>query len=527
MAGLSIALILWSVAVLIFLLLTFVSAILALCLREKKQIYAVDAFLISATLLCAVFLSANLLVRDTTTPATHKKYQKALKVCDGAVQNIEEAAYIDELIEPTRTIISSISATRVEKLLKNAENIVQKQADDHPNGRSIAARLAIILHAEGKDTAPVFKPFRDDDVEYGDGKTASPLLITLAQIYQKQATADANTAPINETQAEEIIKRELPQGWYQNTALLDLYKIVDQNKLKNLLAGRSENAAAWGSRVQSFLVVDVIILLLGVFSLFWFAKLKKQEAVEAIPFTKSFRRMYVCLISTIFAQVIAGGIIGLWIGFSSVASHRSADISDYESLMNMTLVIAGVSFCLLLLYLLVLRPQKLSLNQAFTRSAEKLAPPDFFMFVLGGFCAANLLNLAGRMIYHLLPGAGRPTNPAHLQMVKAFVAGDVEQIIKSVIFACLLAPFTEEIMFRGLLFGWLRNKFGSTKAVIISSLLFAAWHFDLNGFVQYFALGLVLASVYNRTRNLWISILIHALWNCWVVSTVYWVTSYK
>lgn len=527
MAGISLALILWSVAVLFFLLLTFVSAILALCLKEKKQLHAVDTFLVSATLLCAVFLSANLLVKDATKLATHKKYQKAVKVCDGAVQNIEEAAYIDDLAEPTRTIIASISATRADKLLRDAETIVQQQADDHPKGPSIAARLAIIMHAEGKETAHIFKPFREDDIEYGEGVPSSRLLSTLQQLYHKSEPGVSNGTKLNETKAEEIIKSELPKGWYQASALIDLYKIIDPIKLREVLARRSENATAWGSRVQSFLVLDAIILLLGLISLTWFAKLKKQESVEVIPLTTSFRRMYVCLISTIFAQVIAGGIIGLWIGFSSVASHTSADIGDYESLMNMTLVIAGVSFCLLLLYLLVLRPQKLSLNQAFTRSAEKLALPNFFFFVLGGFCAANVLNLIGRLIYHLLPGAGRPTNPAHLQMVKAFVAGDVEQIIKSVIFACLLAPFTEEIMFRGLLFGWLRKKVGSTPAMIISSLLFAAWHFDLNGFVQYFALGLVLSAVYNRTRNLWISILIHALWNCWVVSTVYWVTSYK
>jgi membrane protease YdiL (CAAX protease family) len=514
---------LWIVLILGCLLVIFVSGILACCLRERKQIWAVDTLLVSSTLLIVATLSVNFLLPNIKKKQdSHAQYSKAIKQCDAAIDSIEEAGYEAELSEPAHTIISSIAASKVDKLMQDAESVVQKKVDVFPDSAALSARLAVILHAEGKNTSPVFEHY------HRVGGEENELLSSLQQIYASNAAATAATQDQYDAQElAEIFKTGLPDGWYRTTALIDMYKLYDKDELKNALAKRQVHSQAWSFRIQAFLIVDAIIFILGVISLIAFARLKRLEAVEVIPLTTSFRRMYSCLISMMFTQVIAGGVIGVWIGFTSVAYHRSADISDYEGLLSTTLIISGTISCLLMLYLLVLKPQKLALNKAFTRSAISLTPPQFAAFVLGGFCAGNVLNIIGRALYHLLPGAGRPTNPAHLEMVRAFVSGDLSAILKSVIFACMVAPFTEEIMFRGLLFGWLRYRFGSLPAIFISSLTFALWHFDLNGFVQYFALGLVLSSVYNRTRNLWLSMLIHAAWNLWVVSTVYWVTSYK
>ncbi|HEY9683585.1 MAG TPA: CPBP family intramembrane glutamic endopeptidase [Drouetiella sp.] len=516
-------LILWTVLVLGCLLTIFISGILACCLRERKQLWCVDVLLVSSTLLIVATLSVNFLLPNIKkNPDSHAQHVKAMKLCDAAIDNIEEAGYEKELSEPAHTIIATIAASKVDKLLNDAESIVQKQVKDFPESDEMSARLAIILHAEGKDTSSVFEHY------HRVGGEPSELLSTLQQVYSSDSsTKSAKQDQYDADEIAEIFKTTLPEGWYRTTALIDMYKLYEPNELAIALAKRRSHSQAWSFRVEAFLIVDAILFILGIIALVCFARLKKLEATEIVPLTTSFRRTYACLISTIFAQVIAGGIIGCWIGFTSVLAHKSADISEYEGMMSTTLIVSGTVFCLLLLYLLVLKPQKLTLNKAFTRSSLPLTLSQFTAFWLGGFCAGNVLNIVGRVLYHLVPGSGRPTNPAHLEMVKAFMSGDFPAILKSVIFACLVAPFTEEIMFRGLLFGWLRYRFGSLPAILVSSLLFAMWHFDLNGFVQYFSLGLVLASVYNRTRNLWLSMLIHALWNFWVVSTVYWVTSYK
>lgn len=83
----------------------------------------------------------------------------------------------------------------------------------------------------------------------------------------------------------------------------------------------------------------------------------------------------------------------------------------------------------------------------------------------------------------------------------------------------LLAPFVEEVLFRGLVFGNLRTK-SRTVAYLVSCLLFAllhVWQFavvnqDLTYFllmIQYLVPGLVLAWVYDYSGTLWTSIGLH------------------
>ena len=76
-----------------------------------------------------------------------------------------------------------------------------------------------------------------------------------------------------------------------------------------------------------------------------------------------------------------------------------------------------------------------------------------------------------------------------------------------------VGPVFEELMFRGWLVGSLREKWGDTAAIVVSSALFAVIHGDLPGMPALFALGLVFGWVYRRSGSLWASILVHGMWN--------------
>lgn len=86
-----------------------------------------------------------------------------------------------------------------------------------------------------------------------------------------------------------------------------------------------------------------------------------------------------------------------------------------------------------------------------------------------------------------------------------------------------LAPFVEEVLFRGLVFGCLREK-SAVVGYAVSALLFAflhVWTFALSSrdasyfalMLQYLAPGLVFAWAYDRSGTLWTSILLHAIVN--------------
>ena len=86
-----------------------------------------------------------------------------------------------------------------------------------------------------------------------------------------------------------------------------------------------------------------------------------------------------------------------------------------------------------------------------------------------------------------------------------------------------LAPFVEEVLFRGLVFGNLKSR-SRALAYVVSCLLFAllhVWQFavvkqDVTYFllmIQYLVPGLVLAWAYDHSGTLWASIGLHAAAN--------------
>lgn len=78
----------------------------------------------------------------------------------------------------------------------------------------------------------------------------------------------------------------------------------------------------------------------------------------------------------------------------------------------------------------------------------------------------------------------------------------------------ILAPITEEIIFRGFLFGALRTRLGPVLAAVISSAIFAAVHgYSFAGFVFVFLYGLMFTAIYQRSGSLLPGMIAHGLLN--------------
>jgi membrane protease YdiL (CAAX protease family)/uncharacterized RDD family membrane protein YckC len=86
----------------------------------------------------------------------------------------------------------------------------------------------------------------------------------------------------------------------------------------------------------------------------------------------------------------------------------------------------------------------------------------------------------------------------------------------AVIGVAVIAPLVEEIVFRGMVFGWLRGRAPIGWAVVISAALFSLEHIgflQLTLFLPIFAAGLVLATLYHHAGSLWPSMLVHGTFN--------------
>ena len=77
--------------------------------------------------------------------------------------------------------------------------------------------------------------------------------------------------------------------------------------------------------------------------------------------------------------------------------------------------------------------------------------------------------------------------------------------------AVALAPFFEEVIYRGFLLSALRNCFGPLLALVLSSILFALAHgSSLTGLVTELIRGAAYGSIKLHTGRLGVAILLHA-----------------
>ena len=77
----------------------------------------------------------------------------------------------------------------------------------------------------------------------------------------------------------------------------------------------------------------------------------------------------------------------------------------------------------------------------------------------------------------------------------------------------LVAPFTEEVFFRGFVMAGLARRLGVGKAVIATSALFGVAHGSIGVVIPLFVTGLLLSWLYLRTRSVWPPIVAHSAQN--------------
>lgn len=76
-----------------------------------------------------------------------------------------------------------------------------------------------------------------------------------------------------------------------------------------------------------------------------------------------------------------------------------------------------------------------------------------------------------------------------------------------------LPPIAEEMLFRGFLYRGLASRWPKIISALIASVLFAVVHFQWNVGVDVFILSLILIFILEKTKNLWVCIILHALKN--------------
>jgi membrane protease YdiL (CAAX protease family) len=133
---------------------------------------------------------------------------------------------------------------------------------------------------------------------------------------------------------------------------------------------------------------------------------------------------------------------------------------------------------------------------------------------LEGFCVATVFVVpAGLLTMLLMDAMGQ--KPAAQELVSMMLTTEDESIPWTLlVFGVLIAPFTEEAIFRGLLYPAIRDagpagRAGAIRAAILVSGIFAVVHRSATAALGLFCLALVLTWIYERTNSLLAIVITH------------------
>ena len=87
--------------------------------------------------------------------------------------------------------------------------------------------------------------------------------------------------------------------------------------------------------------------------------------------------------------------------------------------------------------------------------------------------------------------------------------------------AAIAAPIAEEVVFRSLLYSWLRRYLGAAASIPLSAIVFAAAHGIAMLVPALLVNGVILALLFERSRSLVPSIVAHGMFNAMMVIALY------
>jgi len=204
--------------------------------------------------------------------------------------------------------------------------------------------------------------------------------------------------------------------------------------------------------------------------------------------------------------VFAVSALGSLAARSIVARH----LSDTTS----SILVGGVLLAGYLAELAVVRLGARAQGASFSASVGLIRPHRgtavtwVSLAVIGALVARGFAALYANLMQLLpieLPGA--EANPLSL-----FPGGGFSTVVL-VLIVVIIAPFAEEVVFRGVLLPALGTRWGVVAGVVMSSALFAGLHFSAYTFAPIAAAALIFAWMVVRFRSLWPAYIAHATFN--------------
>lgn len=234
---------------------------------------------------------------------------------------------------------------------------------------------------------------------------------------------------------------------------------------------------------------------------------RKKYELEDVGFAFIFMVFGYLVLSLVFSQVL------------SIIANSSNQ--DFGTIASSNVVIWLNAFLTELVYLLVFiiysKFKKVDLKSAsnldkqFTaKKSVSLSFTTILLALVVFFASLNFINLISDLLSR---GLSEPSGTVPISNFFEFV-------MTTITFAVLPAV-CEELLFRGLIFNGLKDKFNVSLSVIFSALIFALIHFSIFQTVYQFLIGIVLALLVHFTGSIIFSMLFHFVNNFTIVLISY------
>ena len=145
---------------------------------------------------------------------------------------------------------------------------------------------------------------------------------------------------------------------------------------------------------------------------------------------------------------------------------------------------------------------------------RKRSKKYIIIITMAGMFVAYIAVFIGSIISSFLLSTGEPKKENLQEIVQTLMTNDdISLKIAIALSAIIFAPLIEEVIFRGYLYPVIKRFSHPIFSCVITSLLFAVIHSNLEGLIPLFLLAIVLTIFYEISKSIWVPILMHACFN--------------
>lgn len=455
-------------------------------------------------------LQTSIVGADVLKSAT-EQYQTARKSDVEAIEKLNRslADVVTPANDPDRQQSVKLQARQINQTIASAQSEID----------NIDLRIGI-LEAARKQPERAIKTWQKVEATSTQAKSKKVAAL-LIDIWQQPTGIEKNTAP----QIEAEITASF-DGWFRDRVLQQLYTDLDDNsqleRLKLTEQNQSQNALL---KLVSITIPRALIGLSGVgliifFTVRFMIKLIQQRESQSVS-DLVLADLNMPWVSPWDWEIVWQVFM---LGFFFVGQFLLPVI--FGSFVNPAKLTAqGQGFYVLTSYVLM---SGLGIGVLYWSIKSYFPlPADWFKFNwksnwilwgIGGYLVANPIVIVVSLINDRIWNGQGGSNPL-LQIV--LEGKDSIALLLFFLTAAVAAPLFEEFLFRGFLLPSLTRYVPVWAAIGLSGLLFGVAHLSLSEILPLTSLGIILGTVYVRTRNLLAPMLLHSLWNSSTILSLY------